>query len=75
MKAPAELYTRSRRCYHCLEELDYPFHDETITVTQCGRICFGRQKIYPCVRNGPEEFWSRRADSNRRPADCEGPEK
>jgi hypothetical protein len=29
---------RSRR-YHGLEELDYPFHDKTITVTQCGRIC------------------------------------
>jgi hypothetical protein len=29
-----------------LEELDYPFHDKTITVTQCGRVCFGRQKIH-----------------------------
>jgi putative transposase len=46
MKVPAELYTRSRRPYHGLEELDYPFHDKTITVTQCGRICFGRQKIH-----------------------------
>ena len=26
-------------------ELEYPFHDRTITVTRCGRICFGRQKI------------------------------
>jgi hypothetical protein len=25
--------------------LDYPFHDRTITVTRCGRICFNRQKI------------------------------
>jgi len=46
MKFPAELYTRSRRRYHGLEELDYPFHDKTITVTQCGRVCFGRQKIH-----------------------------
>src|SRR2546423_5499322 len=23
----------------------YPFHDKTITVTTCGRICFNRQKI------------------------------
>ena len=45
MKFPAELYTRSHRRYHGLEELDYPFHDKTITVTQCGRICFDRQKI------------------------------
>ena len=46
MKFPAEIYTRSRRRYHGLEELDYPFHDKTITVTQCGRVCFGRQKIH-----------------------------
>ena len=26
-------------------ELDYPFHDHTITVTHCGRICFGNRKI------------------------------
>jgi putative transposase len=25
--------------------LDYPFHDKTVTVTTCGRICFNRQKI------------------------------
>ena len=23
-----------------MEELTYPFHDATITVTSCGRICF-----------------------------------
>jgi putative transposase len=28
-----------------LPELDYPFHDKTVTVTTCGRICFNRQKI------------------------------
>jgi putative transposase len=46
MKFPAELYTRSHRRYQGLEELDYPFHDKTITVTQCGRVCFGSQKIH-----------------------------
>jgi len=25
--------------------LEYPFHDRTITVTTCGRICFERRKI------------------------------
>ena len=45
MKYPGELYTRSTRPYHGLEDLEYPFHDRTITVTQCGRVCFGRQKI------------------------------
>ncbi len=45
MQYPGELYTSSPRPYHGLEELKYPFHDRTITVTQCGRVCFGRQKI------------------------------
>jgi len=45
MKYPAEIYRPSPRPYHGLDELHYPFHDRTITVTQCGRICFGRRKI------------------------------
>jgi hypothetical protein len=31
---------RSDRVYKGLEELTYPFHDATFTVTQCGGICF-----------------------------------
>jgi putative transposase len=46
MKFPAELYTRSRRPYRGLEELNYPLHDKTVTVTQCGRLCFRRKKIH-----------------------------
>ena len=45
MRYPAELYTPSPRPYTGLPELHYPFHDMTITVTQCGRLCFGRRKI------------------------------
>ena len=45
MKYPAEFYQPSPRRYHGLNELHYPFHDQTITVTQCGRIRFGRRKI------------------------------
>ena len=45
MQYPAELYEPSPRPYRGLAELEYPFHDRTITVTRCGRICFGRQKI------------------------------
>ncbi len=45
LKYPAELYRRSARPYRGLSELEYPFHDRTITVTQCGRVCFGRRKI------------------------------
>ena len=40
MQVPASRYTRSSRPYRGLEELTYPFHDLTVTVTHCGRICF-----------------------------------
>jgi len=30
---------------HIYGEAAYPFHDRTVTVTTCGRICFNRQKI------------------------------
>jgi putative transposase len=45
MKVPADLYVRSPRVYRGLEDLTYPFHDRTVTVTRCGRLCFGRRKI------------------------------
>jgi len=45
MKYPAELYRPSPRPYHGLSELHYPFHDRTITVTRCGRICMAPHKI------------------------------
>ena len=45
MRYPAERYVPSTRPYRGLPELDYPFHDQTLTVTTCGRICFNRQKI------------------------------
>jgi putative transposase len=38
MNVPGDLYTRSPRVYRGLEQLTYPFHDATITVTACGRI-------------------------------------
>jgi len=45
MKVPADLYVRADRVYRGLEELTYPFHDGTFTVTQCGRICFKARKV------------------------------
>ena len=45
MRYPAELHQPSTRPYTGLSDLDYPFHDRTITVTRCGRICFGGRKI------------------------------
>jgi putative transposase len=45
MKYPGEVYTPSPRPYRGLPEVTYPFHDRTITVSNCGRICIGRKKI------------------------------
>jgi putative transposase len=42
---PGEVYTPSAREYQQPEVPEYPFHDRTIQVTQCGRICIGRRKI------------------------------
>jgi putative transposase len=44
-KVPSELYTPSPRPYRGLPTLDYPFHDWTATVTNCGRICYKRRKV------------------------------
>jgi putative transposase len=45
MRFPAEIYSRSPTLYSGLPELEYPFHDRTVTVTRCGRICIGPMKI------------------------------
>ena len=42
---PAELYTPSPRAYRAPDPPEYPFHDRTVLVTQCGRICIGNRKI------------------------------
>ena len=42
---PAEVYTPSARTWFPPEPPQYPFHDRTLQVTQCGRICIGRRKI------------------------------
>jgi len=45
MRYPAELYSTSARAYSGVQEVTYPFHDRTVMVTHCGRICIGRRKI------------------------------
>ena len=42
---PGKVYTPSARPYHEPDLPDYPLHDRTIQVTQCGRICMGARKI------------------------------
>ena len=45
MKFPAEIYIPSTRPYQGILEPHYPFHDRTVTVTSCGRLCLFRKKI------------------------------
>ena len=45
MKCPAEVYLPSLRQYHGIPEPHYPFHDRTVVVTSCGRLCLYRKKI------------------------------
>jgi len=42
---PGELYTPSPRIYEPPPDPDYPFHERTVRVTRCGRICIGNRKI------------------------------
>lgn len=42
---PGQLYTPSAREYHPPAVPEYPFHDRSVRVTQCGRICIGTRKI------------------------------
>jgi hypothetical protein len=41
---PAEIDTPSARPYEPPRDPEYPFHDRTIRVTRCGRICLGTRK-------------------------------
>ncbi len=43
MKFPVEVYTASAPL-HRIAGHDYPFHDKTVVVTRCGRICYGQEK-------------------------------
>lgn len=45
MKFPTELYVPSNKTYQGLPPVEYPFHDKTILVTHCGRICLKNKKI------------------------------
>ena len=63
---PAEVYTASARQFFHPDPPEYPFHDRTIQVTQCGRICIGRRKInlstvfagqYIGVREVDDQMW------------------
>ena len=42
---PADVYTPSPRVYEPPPEPEYPYHDRSVRVTRCGRICIGKRKI------------------------------
>ena len=42
---PGDVYTPSARRYERPPEPEYPYHDRTVRVTRCGRICIGKRKI------------------------------
>ena len=63
---PAEVYTPSAREYFYPEVPEYPFHDRTIQVTQCGRLCIGSRKVnlstvfagqHVGIREVADEIW------------------
>jgi transposase InsO family protein len=45
MKCPAQVYTPATKPYRGIGEPQYPFHDKTVVVTNCGRLCLYRKKI------------------------------
>ena len=44
MRYPGEVYVPSSKEYKGPPEVEYPFHDKTITVTSCGRVCLKGKK-------------------------------
>lgn len=44
-KYPSEIYKKSERQFKGIEPIFYPFHDKTIQVTDCGRICQKNWKV------------------------------
>lgn len=65
-KYPGEIYTPSAREYHHPEAVEYPFHERTIQVTQCGRICLNGRKVnfstvfagqYVGIREVADKVW------------------
>jgi putative transposase len=45
MKIPGDFYRPSSCQKTGLPKLAYPFHDRTIVINECGRICMDRKKI------------------------------
>lgn len=46
MKYPGEMYRPSPRTYQGLPSVQYPYHDKTVEITTCGRVCVNNKKIH-----------------------------
>lgn len=46
MKCPGEVYKKSKTEYKGLSALTYPGFDRILTITNCGKVCMKRGKIY-----------------------------
>ena len=44
-KYSAEVYTPLTREYQHGDQPEYPFHDKSTRLTQCGRLCLGNRNI------------------------------
>lgn len=46
MKCPADVYKKSQRRYGGLPDITYPGYDKSLLISNCGRVCFNRQKVH-----------------------------
>jgi hypothetical protein len=57
MKYPSELYVSSSRPYRGIGDLEYPFHDRTITVTSVESVRMTLKRLTGSVGNVSIESW------------------
>lgn len=46
MKCPADIYSKSNRTYQGLPDITYPGYDKSLLISNCGRVCLKKLKIY-----------------------------
>lgn len=46
MRCPADVHQRSSRAYRGLPDITYPDYDQSLLISNCGRLCFNKLKIY-----------------------------
>ncbi len=63
MKFPVEVYRKSTRTYKGLPDITYPGYEKVLMISNCGRICFERQKIHVSKALGNQPVGLREVDS------------